>query len=84
MLFIDPNVLKRKRHKYGGETNPHSLQQLEDMEKLSKYQPLVCSAGFLSRTCLSENIVDKGIMILNEKYCVRHQLSVGLGTVSRS
>lgn len=76
VLFIDPNELKRKRHKYGGETNPRSLQQLEDLEKLSKYQPLVCSAGFLSRTCLSENIVDKGIMIVIEMYCVRHQLSV--------
>jgi len=48
MLFIDPNVLKRKRHKYGGETNPHTLRQLEDLEKLSKYQPLLRSAGFLS------------------------------------
>jgi hypothetical protein len=46
MLFIDPNVLKRKRHKYGGEMNPHTLQQLEELEKLSKYQPLYCSAGF--------------------------------------
>jgi hypothetical protein len=72
MLFIDPNVLKRKRHKYGGETNPHSLQQLEDLEKLSKYQPLLCSAGFLSEAYLSENIVDKGIVKLTEMYCVIH------------
>lgn len=47
MLFIDPSVLKRKRHKYG-EMSPNTLQQLEDMEKLSKYQPLLCSVGFLS------------------------------------
>lgn len=84
MLFIDPNVLKRKRHKYGGETNPHSLQQLEDLEKLSKYQPLVCSAGFLSQTCLSENIVDKGIVKLIEIYCVKQQMSVDLESVSRN
>lgn len=37
-LDSDPNVLKRKRHKYGGETNPHSLQQLEDLEKLKLQQ----------------------------------------------
>jgi len=62
MLFIDPNVLKRKRHKYGGETNPHTLRQLEDLEKLSKYQPLLRSAGFLSWAHLSEKIVDKSIL----------------------
>ncbi|PNF18473.1 hypothetical protein B7P43_G09011 [Cryptotermes secundus] len=33
-LDSDPNVLKRKRHKYGGEMNPHTLQQLEELEKL--------------------------------------------------
>lgn len=75
MLFIDPNVLKRKRHKYGGETNPHPLQQLEDLEKLSKYQPLFCSAEFLSQAYLSENIVDKGIVKLIEMYCVMCQVS---------
>lgn len=62
MLFIDPNVLKRKRHKYGGEMNPHTLQQLEELEKLSKYQPLYCSAGFLSQAHLPEKIVDKSIL----------------------
>jgi hypothetical protein len=61
MLFIDTSALKRKRHKYG-EMSPNTLQQLEDMEKMSKYQPLLCSAGFLSQAHLSEKFVDKGVL----------------------
>lgn len=61
VLFIDPSVLKRKRHKYG-EMGPNTLQQLEDMEKLSKYQPLLCYAGVISWADWSEKIVDKGLL----------------------